>query len=112
MEEESFLHPSKSPQQQGDQPRQRGSFRAWKDSTATRLQKAKWRVTRNIEWHRCTAVPTHWCGYSRMLKVQPSEVRPRERTGVGCVRLKRPEYDNLGCTGKKPGPTREARLPV
>lgn len=65
---------------------------------------------------RLLVLPTlalvHWCGEGLDAEAWALEVRPWERTGVGCVRLKRLECDNLGCTGKKPGPTREVRLAV
>ena len=51
----------------------------------------------------------HWCGRGLDAEAWALEVRPRERTGVACVRLKRLECDSLGCTWKMPRPTREAR---
>lgn len=71
--------------------------------------KARW-VTCNVGWHCCTAIPTHWYQYSCMLKCQPSEVRPRERTGVHCVET---DQEATMATESelrlKPKPTREAR---
>lgn len=56
-----------------------------------------------------TPALVHWCGWGLDAEVWDLEVRPRERTGVGCVRLKRLECDILRCTWKMPRPTREAR---
>ena len=45
MKEERFLYPGKSPQWGGDRPGWRMSFGSQKESAATSLQKANWRVT-------------------------------------------------------------------
>ena len=58
MKEERFPHLGKSPHRQGDEPGRRGSFRASEESAATRLRKAKRRVTCRGGRHRHPALPS------------------------------------------------------
>lgn len=87
-EEERFLHPGKSPHWGGAQPGWRRSFGAQKETAATSLQKANWRVTCTEGQYPRPCAPQHegrdrQCQWELNAEVQASEVRLREKTGIG-----------------------------
>ena len=90
VKEERFLNIRKSPHWWGDKSEQRGSFRASEETATTGFQKAKGRETYiDGQYHhpmllslRCLLC---WCGRGLGAEAQASEVRPREKTGLGCT---------------------------
>lgn len=87
-EEERFLHPGKSPHWGGAQPGWRRSFGAQKETAATSLQKANWRVTCTEGQHPRPCAPQHegcvrQCQWELNAEVQALEVRLGEKTGIG-----------------------------
>ena len=73
VKEESFLHPGKPFQQWGDQPGQKGIFRASKDNTSSRFAAAQ------------PGTPIFWFWQGLCAGTRALEIRTREKTGVGCV---------------------------
>ena len=115
MKEERFLHPGRSPHWQGDEPGQRGSFRALEENAATGLQKTKQRVTCTDDWYQGPALPSLRClstgvggGWILKLGLQRSD-RGEDWGWLRGDSLKGLECGNWGCMQKKPKPNREAR---
>lgn len=116
VKEERFLYPGKSPHWGGAQPGWRRSSGAQKETTATSLQKANWRVTCTEGQHPRPCAPQHegldrQCQWELNAEVQASEVRLREKTGIGYTDTAQRGWTvaTEGVLEKKSGPTREAR---
>ena len=89
MKKERFLHTGKSPHWQGYQPGQRGSFKASEESTATGLQRAKWREA-CVDGQCHPALPSLRLSSTRvdsgcMLRLGLCRSDMGERTEVCCV---------------------------
>ena len=87
MEEERSLQAGESSHWWGDQARRRGSFRAREESVATGLQKVP-QTGHTGGGPAAQSSPESlicWCGWGWAL-AQVSDVRPRKRTGAGCVK--------------------------
>ena len=94
VKEERFLYPGKSCHRWGDQPGQRGSFRASEKNTATSLQQSEQRKTCIDSQYHSSALPSlrHLSastseGWVRKLGLQRSD----PERGLGWAARKQPE---------------------